>query len=180
LRYGPIRFADETLFQTDAAITQNGFYPAAALDDPSWLYTVGLHETWSQPELIVFGLCPDKASGGISAVVDEIRAGLIRTTLVVPFPHRMLGFVPANCVTFRGHTEVVPLSDEHGRRAFTRRRILRDNMKWLKGSDALFLKLTPDPKVNCYGLGISLREIRRNHTAGGYSVTIPASVRGRS
>jgi hypothetical protein len=103
-----------------------------------------------------------------------------QTTLVVPFPHRILGFVPANCVTFRGHTEVVPLSDEHGRWAFARRRILRDNMKWLEGSDAVFPKLTPDPKVNCYGLGISLREIRRNHTAGGYSVTIPAGVRGRS
>jgi hypothetical protein len=37
-----------------------------------------LLETWSHPELIIFVLGPDKAPGGISAVVDEIRAGLIR------------------------------------------------------------------------------------------------------
>ena len=68
---------DETLFRIDAAITQNGFYPSAVLDDPSWLYTVGLLKTWSHPELIVFGLGPQNAYGGISAVVDEIRSGVV-------------------------------------------------------------------------------------------------------
>ncbi len=71
-------FADETLFQIDAAIARNGFYPSAVLDDPSWLYTVGLLSTWSHPELIVFGLHPHDAYGGITAVVDEIRSGAVR------------------------------------------------------------------------------------------------------
>ena len=69
--------ADETLFQIDAAIARNGFYPSAVLDDPPWLYTVGLLKTLSHPELIVFGLNPQNAYGGISAVVDEIRSGVV-------------------------------------------------------------------------------------------------------
>ena len=71
-------FADEALFRIDAAIDRAGFYPSAVLDDPSWLYTVGLLKTWSHPELIVFGLSPQNAYGGISAVVDEIRSGAFR------------------------------------------------------------------------------------------------------
>lgn len=71
-------FADETLFQMDSAITRNGFHPTAVMADPSWVYTVGLLQTWSHPELIVFGLSPQGGYGGISAVVDEIRSGVVR------------------------------------------------------------------------------------------------------
>ncbi len=94
-------------------------------------------------------------------------------TLVVPFPHRILSFVPANCVAFRGSTEVVPFADPDGWWAFEQRRILRDNAAWLADSDPVFLKLTPEPKVLCYGLGIGLNRLRKDHTSGSYRTYIP-------
>ncbi len=94
-------------------------------------------------------------------------------TLVVPFPHRLLSFVPANCVTFRGRAEIVPRTDPDGGWAFRQRRIRRDNAAWLADAEAVFIKLTPEPKVLCYGLGIGLNRLRRRHTAGSYRTFIP-------
>jgi len=94
------------------------------------------------------------------------------STLAVPFPHRILSFIPSSCVTFRGRSEVIPFDDPDGQWAFAQQRILRDNLAWLSHSDPVFLRLMPDPKVICYGLGYSVFQIRRQHTACGYSVTI--------
>ncbi len=94
-------------------------------------------------------------------------------TLVVPFPHRILSFIPAPCVTIRGRAEVVPFSDPDARWGFEQRRILRDNVAWLTDAEPVFLKLTPEPTVLCHGVGIGLFEMRRKHTAGGYKAHIP-------
>ena len=96
-------------------------------------------------------------------------------TLVVPFPHRFLSFIPAPCATFRGEAEVVPFSDPDARWGFAQRRILRDNVAWLTDVDPIFIRLTPDPGVLCHGLGIGLRRLRKEHTAGGYKAHIPAA-----
>ena len=130
---------------------------------------------------ILFGVSPPASPLAIYMLTLEhyVKVRNVRenpeTTLVVPFPHRILSFVPANCVTFRGRAEIVPATDPDGLWAFGKHRILRDNLAWLEDSDAVFIKLTPNPKVNCYGLGISLLQIRRQHTGAAYSVRIPAS-----
>lgn len=109
---------------------------------------------------------------------DYVKVRNVRTnpeaTLVVPFPHRILSFVPAPCVTFRGHADVVPFADTDARWGFDQRRILRDNVAWLTDAEPVFLRLTPEPKVLCHGLGIGLIRLRKEHTAGGYRAYIPA------
>lgn len=102
------------------------------------------------------------------------------TSLVVTFPHRVLSFVPASCATFRGRTEVVAATDPDGLWAFRQQRILRDNLAVLDRLDepAVFLKLIPDPKVLCYGVGIPLRQMRKHREHLDYRVFIPAERRG--
>lgn len=95
-------------------------------------------------------------------------------SLVVPFPHRILSFVPAPCVTFRGTAVIVPFTDADARWGFDRHRILRDNVAWSADLQPVFLKVTPEPKVLCHGLGIGLVRMRREHTGGGYRAFIPA------
>ena len=100
------------------------------------------------------------------------------TSLVVTIPHRILSFVPASCVTFRGVTDVLEVTDPDGREAFAQSRILRDNIAALEGlpggAGAVFLRLTPDPKVLCYGVGIPLLQMRKHRAHLNYRVTIPA------
>jgi general stress protein 26 len=99
--------------------------------------------------------------------VRNVRANP-QATLVVPFPHRILSFIPAPCVTFRGLAEVVPSDDLDARWGFDQGRILRDNVARLADAEPVSLKLTPEPTVLCHGLGIGLMRLRREHTAGGY------------
>ena len=104
--------------------------------------------------------------------VRNVRANP-QVSLVVPFPHRILSFIPAPCATFRGQAEVTLFDDRDARWAFAQRRILRDNVAWLADVEPVFIKLTPEPVVQCHGLGIGLRELRKEHTAGGYKAHIP-------
>jgi hypothetical protein len=85
-----------------------------------------------------------------------------------------LSFVPASCVTFRGQASVVPVDDPDGMWAFDQQRILRDNVASLRGVDglAVFLKLAPEPKVLCYGLGVGLRQMRKDREHLAYSVLV--------
>ena len=110
---------------------------------------------------------------GAYAKVRNVRANP-DASLVVPFPHRILSFVPAPCVTFRGRAEIVPFDDRDARWAFEQHRILRDNVAWSEQLDPVFLKLIPEPKVLCHGLGIGLMRMRKDHTGGGYGASIPA------
>ena len=107
------------------------------------------------------------------AKVRNVRANP-RVSLTVPFPHRILSFIPAPCVTFTGHADTVPFDDPDARWAFEQQRILRDIVGWMGEEEgSVFLKLTPDPKVLCHGLGIPLMKLRGNHTAGAYRVYVP-------
>jgi len=128
---------------------------------------------------IVYGVAPPASPFALYFLTLEkyIKVRNVRanpqTTLVVPFPHRILSFIPAPCVTFRGLTEVVPFDDPDARWSFDQRRILRDNVAWLAEAEPVFLKLIPEPTVLCHGLGIGLMRLRREHTAGGYRAYIP-------
>jgi hypothetical protein len=131
---------------------------------------------------VLYGVAPPQSPFAIYMLTmpNYVKVRNVRknpaANLVVPFPHRILSFIPANTVTFQGICTVEPVSDPDGRSAFGQHRILRDNLEWLDDRDPVFLKLTPEPKVRCFGLGISLRELRSNHTGGGYTVQIPTRV----
>ena len=94
-------------------------------------------------------------------------------TLAIPFPHRILAFVPANCVTFRGSASLVPLSDRDGVWAFEQGRILRDNLRAVEAADdPVFIRMDPEPEVFCYGLGLPLLHLARYPSTGSYKVRI--------
>ena len=107
------------------------------------------------------------------AKVRYIRANPV-VNLIVTFPHRILSFVPANCVTFRGKAVIAPVTDSSGVWAFQQRRILRDNLDWVaEQTDPVFIRIDPESNVLCYGLGIPLNRIRRDHVGGRFKVRIP-------
>ena len=35
------------------------------------------------------------------------------------------------------------------------------------------IEIKPNPRILCYGIGISMWKLRKGHTEGGYSVRIP-------
>ncbi|MFW9793538.1 MAG: pyridoxamine 5'-phosphate oxidase family protein [Candidatus Thorarchaeota archaeon] len=99
-------------------------------------------------------------------------------SLVVTFPHYWVRFAPASYVMFRGSAEIIPFSDEDARWAFSQFRIGRMNLESDPGdTNIVFIKITPEPKVVCYGLGYGLMEMRSSHTSAGYNVTIPENRR---
>lgn len=110
-----------------------------------------------------------------AAKVRNIRRNP-KTSLVVTFPHHYLRFVPANYTMFRGTSEIVPFDDLNGQWAFRQHRILRFNITSASEEtrqNGVFIKLVPEPKLFCYGLGMSIMEIRKSHETGSYSVRIP-------
>lgn len=132
---------------------------------------------------VLYGVSPPSSPLAIYILTQEhyVKVRNIRanphSTLVIPFPHPILSFVPAPCVTLRGVSEVVPVNDADGRWAFAQHRILRDNAAWSEDAATVFLKLIPEPKIRCHGLGISMWQLRRDHTGGAYHVFVPEHFR---
>jgi hypothetical protein len=133
---------------------------------------------------VLYGVGPSTARFALYIVAFEhyakvryVRANPV-VTLAVTFPHRILSFVPADCVTFRGRAVTVPFSDPDAVWAFRRRRILRDALATgSKGDHPIFFRIDPEPSVLCYGLGRPMNEIRKDPNIGGYKVRVP--VRGQ-
>ncbi|MFX0056296.1 MAG: pyridoxamine 5'-phosphate oxidase family protein [Candidatus Hermodarchaeota archaeon] len=131
---------------------------------------------------ILYGVSPPESKFALFVVTSESSAKVrhIRrnpnVSLTVTFPHYYIRFAPASYVMFRGTAEFVPLDDSDGQWAFNQKRILRMN----QGVDpeilkkALFIKINPEPTVFCYGVGIGIMELRREHIEGDYKVVIPS------
>lgn len=94
---------------------------------------------------------------------------------LVPYPHHLLRFAPASCISLQGTAEIVSLDDPEGREAFATGRILRDNLRHADSmEEAVFIRIRPKRRVHCYGIGIGLLEIARNPAGAGYSLEIPS------
>jgi general stress protein 26 len=97
---------------------------------------------------------------------------------IVTFPHYWMRFVPANTVHFQGTAEILPFSDPVAQEAFQNNRITRMNLNSeYDEHEMVFLKISPPKSLNVYGLGISVLEMRRDHTAAGYKTEIPEELR---
>lgn len=70
-------------------------------DEPPFAYTVGLHKSFSHPELIVVGLPPDVAIGVLNGCGERVKEGL-----PLPVAERIGGILEGYDVTFR------PVRDE--------------------------------------------------------------------
>ncbi len=98
-------------------------------------------------------------------------------SFVVTFPHYFLRFVPTSYVSFQGKAEILPSDDPEGVKTFSQKKILEMNLEQLKRPDmkdkAAFIKLKPNGKLICYGLGIGLMKLRKEPEIGSYTVDIP-------
>ncbi len=95
----------------------------------------------------------------------------------IPFPHYFLRFVPASYVSFQGKAEIIPHDDPEGLKAFSQKRILKMNLEQVKQPDMkgklVIIKLKPNRKLICYGLGLSLMKMRKEPEIGSYTVNVP-------
>lgn len=134
---------------------------------------------------IVYGTAPSKSKFALYILthrnykkvknIEENNS----VSFVIPFPHHILRFVPASCVQFQGTAEILPFSDKEAQESFNAgSKILKMNLKQVskrkdKEQGVVFIKINPDRKLYCYGLGFSLIELRKNIETGSYIVTIP-------
>ncbi|MHA1198082.1 MAG: pyridoxamine 5'-phosphate oxidase family protein [Candidatus Heimdallarchaeaceae archaeon] len=95
---------------------------------------------------------------------------------IIPFPHHIIRFAPASTVTINGIAQVISIDNKKILEIFQEKRILRlitAHLTEEEKEDLVFVKIKPNPKVLCYGLGINVIKLRGSHTTGGYSVIIP-------
>lgn len=99
-------------------------------------------------------------------------------SLIIPFPHHWLRFVPASTIRIQGTAELIPADNSEALNIFRQKRILKMILPYQNQPDTLekhvFIKLHPDKKIFCYGLGLRVMELRKTHTMGGYTVIIPS------
>jgi nitroimidazol reductase NimA-like FMN-containing flavoprotein (pyridoxamine 5'-phosphate oxidase superfamily) len=96
-------------------------------------------------------------------------------SIVIPFPHHLLRFIPAPCIQFQAKAEIIPRTNEEVRACFQRNRILRKTLKQVYNNEnIIFLKIIPDKTIFGHGIGISMFELRKDETKGSFKSIIPA------
>ncbi len=101
-------------------------------------------------------------------------------SFLIPFPHYWIRFAPAGTITITGKIEFLSLENKNIVNIFHEKRILRLVITQAikeKRDNFTFLKLIPNVKILCFGVGYSILELRKAHTEGAYSVLIPESRR---
>jgi general stress protein 26 len=99
-------------------------------------------------------------------------------SLVVPLKRRLLWFLPPATIQLHGRAEILDWTDEPGIELFGRswlgRRILaayRESHH--RGESRIcFLKITPDPVVHTYMVGVGIWELRRRMESGAGKVSL--------
>ncbi|MFX1322802.1 MAG: pyridoxamine 5'-phosphate oxidase family protein [Promethearchaeota archaeon] len=131
---------------------------------------------------IVYGVAPSNLEFTLYILTDrnykKVKNIEVNNSVsfVIPFPHHILRFAPASCVQFQGIAQIVPFNDKEAQESFkTGLKILKMNLKQVsnKEEEAVFIKIIPNEKLFCYGLGISLMKLRKNVESGSYFVIIP-------
>ncbi|WXG46274.1 MAG: pyridoxamine 5'-phosphate oxidase family protein [Candidatus Atabeyarchaeum deiterrae] len=94
-------------------------------------------------------------------------------SFVVPVPHYFLRFVPPSCVQFQGTAEMLPADDRIAIEIFNSSRVLRHSLEHTKTlGKPVFIRITPDERIFCWGIGASVWQIIR-HLAGNLYVVVP-------
>ena len=97
-------------------------------------------------------------------------------SFLIPFPHYYIRFAPSSTVMFQGKADFISVDDSRIQEIFIKKRILRLIIKEIKSGEQeemTFIKIKPNPKVLCHGLGYNVFKLRKDHALGGYSVKIP-------
>jgi nitroimidazol reductase NimA-like FMN-containing flavoprotein (pyridoxamine 5'-phosphate oxidase superfamily) len=131
---------------------------------------------------IIYGVSPPTSPFALYILVGENYAKVRNikrnpsVSLVVTFPHYYVRFAPASYTMFRGTAEIVPFTDSDARWAMSQKRIQKMNLETdpeKAGTTMVFIKITPEPTIFCFGLGFGIMEMRGDHTNVGYKVIIP-------
>ena len=100
-------------------------------------------------------------------------------SLVVPLPRRILWFLPPATIQLHGRAEILDWTCAPGIEAFRRfwlgRRILAAYREAYRHGETriCFLKITPDPVVHTYMVGVSIWQLSRRMESGAGKVVIP-------
>lgn len=133
---------------------------------------------------IIYGVSPSNSRFALYILTDRHYKKIkniesnTSVSFVIPFPHHILRFVPASCVQFQGTAQILPFNDINAQKSFNNGpKILKTNLKQVskmsnKEEDIVFIKIIPNEKLFCYGLGISLIKLRKNIESGSYFVRI--------
>lgn len=71
---------DPVARQLRSDIKEYGWHVIEVLGDDEvrpWAYSVGVYQSYGHPEIVIFGLDHDVMFGMISAIIDEIKAGVV-------------------------------------------------------------------------------------------------------
>lgn len=97
-------------------------------------------------------------------------------SFLIPFPHYYVRFAPSSTVTFQGKADFIKVDNTEIQEIFTKKRVLKliiEEIQQGKQESMTFIRIKPNPKVLCYGLGYNVFKMRNAHGQGGYSVIIP-------
>ena len=164
-----------TLDQVLAELGKQHFAVLSTADDEGTPHSAGVNYGVSE-------------AGGHVALYVMTRAHLRKTrniarnpkvSLVIPVARRFLWFLPPATIQVHGRAEILDWTDSEGTEVFTGfwvgRRILdayRESNR--RGETRIcFLKITPDPIISTYMLGVSVWELRSRMEKGIGKVTIP-------
>lgn len=85
-----------------------------------------------------------------------------RVSVTIPFYknlfHKIIGVAPPAAISFRARAETLDISDSEAAKMY--RRVLNFDLPENFEKDSLWIKLTPGNSATCYGVGISLLELR--------------------
>ena len=102
-----------------------------------------------------------------------------KVSLVIPATRRFLTFLPPATIQVHGRAEILDWTDPVGTQVFSSfwvgRRILESyHASNRRGETRIcFLKITPDPVISTYMLGVSIWQLRSRMEKGVGKVTIP-------
>ncbi|MFX0086541.1 MAG: pyridoxamine 5'-phosphate oxidase family protein [Candidatus Hodarchaeota archaeon] len=99
-----------------------------------------------------------------------------KVSFLILFPHYYIRFAPSSTVTFQGEADFISVDDKGIQEIFSKKRILRFVIREIQHGEhenLTFIKIKPNPKVLCHGLGYNVFKLRKAHRQGGYSVRIP-------
>ena len=107
-------------------------------------------------------------------------------SFVVPFQRPVLTMVPPACVQFQGRAELLGPDDGEGVRAFQSSYLLRMLLRQSREFESsgkhstCFIRITPDPVIQTYGVGMSILDLRRHIADASSHVLVPRQLRRNS
>ena len=104
-------------------------------------------------------------------------------SFVVPLLRPMLTMVPPACIQFQGKAELLGPNDGEGVQAFRAsyllRMLLKEDQQFDRSGEhsTCFIRVTPDPVIHTYGVGMSVLDLRRHIAEASGRVLIPRHLR---